>query len=186
MSDSNATKKVLADAMKDLMAREPFAKISVGDICQHCGMNRKSFYYHFRDKYDLVNWIFDTEFLQSVRASDFPTGWDLLERMCGYFYQEQAFYRCAMQIQGQNSFREYFCEVLTPFLTSFAQDLFPDRDDMDFFVTFFSDALLVSLIRWLSGGVRTTAEEYVGELKRVVLGMARHILSQETGGPAQV
>ncbi|MGM9640637.1 MAG: TetR/AcrR family transcriptional regulator, partial [Faecousia sp.] len=35
--------------MKDLMNREPFAKISVGDICQACQMNRKSFYYHFRD-----------------------------------------------------------------------------------------------------------------------------------------
>lgn len=44
--------------MKKLMEKKPFSKISVGDICEDCGMNRKSFYYHFRDKYDLVNWIF--------------------------------------------------------------------------------------------------------------------------------
>lgn len=58
----------LATAMKQLMAKEPFSKISVGDICQVCQMNRKSFYYHFRDKYDLVNWIFQTEFLTAVAA----------------------------------------------------------------------------------------------------------------------
>ena len=58
MADSNVTKRALAEGLKQLMERRPFAKISVGDICESCNMNRKSFYYHFRDKYDLVNWIF--------------------------------------------------------------------------------------------------------------------------------
>ena len=64
MAYSNITKTMMADAMKELMSEKPFAKISVGDICERCGMNRKSFYYHFKDKYDLVNWIFQTEFLK--------------------------------------------------------------------------------------------------------------------------
>ena len=55
MADSNITKKALASALKDLMTRIPYAKISVGDICELCQMNRKSFYYHFKDKEDLVN-----------------------------------------------------------------------------------------------------------------------------------
>ena len=55
MADSNITKKALADSMKNLMENEDFSKISVADICNKCGMNRKSFYYHFKDKYDLVN-----------------------------------------------------------------------------------------------------------------------------------
>ena len=58
MSDSNLTKNALAASMKKLMREKPFDKISVSDICIDCGINRKSFYYHFRDKYDLVNWIF--------------------------------------------------------------------------------------------------------------------------------
>ena len=53
MPDSNITKKALAMAMKELMEQIPFSKISVSDICEKCGMNRKSFYYHFKDKYDL-------------------------------------------------------------------------------------------------------------------------------------
>ena len=48
MADSNITKHALAAALKTLMADRPFAKISVGDICEACGMSRKSFYYHFR------------------------------------------------------------------------------------------------------------------------------------------
>lgn len=62
MPDSLITKRALASSLKELMKTQPLTKISVGDICEKCGMNRKSFYYHFCDKYDLVNWIFDTEF----------------------------------------------------------------------------------------------------------------------------
>ena len=44
MPDSSLTKRELAQTMKGLMAREPFSKISVGEICEACGMSRKSFY----------------------------------------------------------------------------------------------------------------------------------------------
>lgn len=62
MPDSSITKRALAAALKQLMSEKPLQKISVGDICETCSMNRKSFYYHFKDKYDLVNWIFYTEY----------------------------------------------------------------------------------------------------------------------------
>ena len=68
MADSNITKRALAGALRELMAEMPFEKINVGQICERCHMNRKSFYYHFKDKYDLVNWIFDTEILSLARA----------------------------------------------------------------------------------------------------------------------
>ena len=85
MADSNITKRALAQAMKGLMAKQPFSKISVGDICEACGMNRKSFYYHFRDKYDLVNWIFYSEFLASVQVAQCTNNEEFLESICRYF-----------------------------------------------------------------------------------------------------
>lgn len=55
MAESTLTKRALASALKELMAEVPFEKITVAQICEKCDMNRKSFYYHFRDKYDLAN-----------------------------------------------------------------------------------------------------------------------------------
>jgi len=63
VAESNITKKALSSALKELIQEKPFEKISVADICQKCNLNRQSFYYHFKDKYDLVNWVFDTEFI---------------------------------------------------------------------------------------------------------------------------
>ena len=81
MADSNSTKSALADAMKKLMVRKSFAKISISDLCEECGLNRKSFYYHFKDKYDLVNWIFDTEITKIFSEEEWKNAgftWDIL------------------------------------------------------------------------------------------------------------
>lgn len=69
MADSNITKRALAAALKSLLAERPFAKVSVREICEACGMSRKSFYYHFKDKYELLNWIFETEFVARVQQT---------------------------------------------------------------------------------------------------------------------
>ena len=91
MADSNSTKSALADAMKKLMVRKSFAKISISDLCEECGLNRKSFYYHFKDKYDLVNWIFDVEYLNHVQIGKNLIGWDSVLHLCDYFYENKDF-----------------------------------------------------------------------------------------------
>ncbi|MBE6350716.1 MAG: TetR family transcriptional regulator, partial [Spirochaetaceae bacterium] len=62
MSNSNITKQALANAFKELMFEKSFTRITINDICSKCSLNRKSFYYHFKDKYDLLNWIFYVDF----------------------------------------------------------------------------------------------------------------------------
>lgn len=173
MPDSSLTKRALAQTMKELMARESFSKISVGEICEACGMSRKSFYYHFRDKYDLVNWIFDTEFIEVIQKCGFSSGADILNGMCGYFYKERGFYRSALEIEGQNSFRDHFTEVITPLMYSVAREIFSDREDEEFFTAFFSDAILASIVRWLTKGTPMPAEEYVARLRNLVEGLSR-------------
>ena len=178
MPDSNITKRALAQAMKELMRTEPFSKISVGDICQACSMSRKSFYYHFRDKYDLVNWIFDSEFLQTIRPEAYHSGWALLADMCAYFYREQSFYRSALLISGQNSFREYFGQAIAPIMSFFTHDVFDGVEHVDFYVTFFSDAILISIIRWLTEGARIPPEEYLSQLRHILVRLAKHTIDE--------
>ena len=71
------------------METQSFSQISVLDICEKCRMNRKSFYYHFKDKYDLVNWIYDTEFVTVVNQKEYDGDWELMEDICQYFYDNR-------------------------------------------------------------------------------------------------
>ena len=53
---SQMTKRALVASLKDLLAEKPLDKITVTDLTEHCGVNRMTFYYHFKDIYDLVEW----------------------------------------------------------------------------------------------------------------------------------
>lgn len=108
IADSNITKRALAAALKELMTERPFAKISVSDICEQCDMNRKSFYYHFKDKYDLVNWIYDTECIAVARMDSYELRIELLLDFCKYFYENHKFYRNALQVRGKILFWSTF------------------------------------------------------------------------------
>lgn len=149
LADSNITKRALAVALKELMAEKSFDKISIGDICDRCEMNRKSFYYHFRDKYDLVNWIYDIEFISIVSKKEYRSAWELLQDLCTYFYENRTFYRKALQMEGQNSFREHFRDYLHPTLYTYLEGDIQERDTLEFYVTFFTDAYICTIERWL-------------------------------------
>lgn len=53
---SQTTKRALEASLKNLLAQKPLDKITINDIATDCGINRMTFYYHFKDIYDLVEW----------------------------------------------------------------------------------------------------------------------------------
>ena len=172
MADSNITKRALASALKELMREQPFAKISISDICDRCDMNRKSFYYHFKDKYDLFNWCFDTEFIECVNPSagqsEMDERWELLERACAYFYENREIYRNALKVKGQNCFSDHLREFCFPILKARITELAGTELADDFAANFFADAALCAIARWLMDRECTPPEEFVYKLKRLV------------------
>ena len=53
---SQITKRALEQSLKNLLLKKPLTKITINDIAEDCGINRMTFYYHFKDIYDLVEW----------------------------------------------------------------------------------------------------------------------------------
>ena len=50
------TKLSLSTALLELLEAKPLDKITVTELVKKCGVNRQTFYYNFRDIYDLVEW----------------------------------------------------------------------------------------------------------------------------------
>ena len=53
---SQTTKRALEASLKNLLLKKPLTKITINDIAEDCEINRMTFYYHFKDIYDLVEW----------------------------------------------------------------------------------------------------------------------------------
>ena len=63
---SEITKKALAETLKKLLSKNKLNKITIKEITEDCGVNRQTFYYHFKDIYDLLEWIYKNEVIQEI------------------------------------------------------------------------------------------------------------------------
>ncbi|MDO4663534.1 MAG: TetR/AcrR family transcriptional regulator C-terminal domain-containing protein [Erysipelotrichaceae bacterium] len=152
MADSSITKRALASSLKKLMEDSPFEKIQIGQICERCEMHRKSFYYHFMDKYDLLNWIFDSEIASYVNLHadqlDANQRVERLRQAYHYLYENRDFYRKALKIEGQNSFKSHFRDFIQDHIkTQTAYFLHEEIDDFELNVL--SDVALSLIENWL-------------------------------------
>lgn len=183
MPNADITKRAIADAMKRLMQNEPLAKISIGDITKACGVTRNSFYYHFKDKFDLVNWIFYTELTQAVSTDEGAaldaTSWTLIEGICTYFYENKRFYQNALTITGQNSFVEYFEELLGKWIVAKTEEWYAADENRDFFVLFFANAFVSAIVRWLMDGAKTPPDQLTQLIRKAVTGAAIRLIEIE-------
>lgn len=170
--ESNITKKVLAKALKNCMQTKSFAKITVMDICEECGMNRKTFYYHFKDKFDLVNWIFNIECLKQLHHSEYVFLWGNFETLCEYFYENKDFYREVFSYDGQNSFTEYFQEIFYALLAEDFCVVFPSLKGHkyeSFVISLYLDVFVCGIKRWIRDPACTPPKEFCMLIKMILL-----------------
>ena len=159
MADSQITKQALAQALKKLMSARPLNKISVGDIAAASGLNRQTFYYHFKDKYELVNWIYYTETLPYMGSFSDRAHWtDGLKALCHYLQDNRRFYINALDLPGQNSFQEYLTQFAHALVRSLAEDLMGQRripeEELEFIADFYAFAFVGLIIKWARMGMK--------------------------------
>lgn len=99
------TKIWIADKMKELMKTKPLDKIRVTEICRIAEIERPTFYYHFKDKYDLVAWIF----LSDAYETDVISAESAAQGMAK-MRQDFIFYKRAYDDVSQNALWQYMLE----------------------------------------------------------------------------
>ena len=108
----------LADAMKQCMAKMPIERITVRQIVELSGTTRQTFYRHFQDKYDLINWYFDKILAESFEhMGEGKTVCEGLVKKFEYIEQEKLFFRAAFKSDSQNCLRDHDFELITRFYT---------------------------------------------------------------------
>ncbi len=117
------TKELLADCFRDLMLTVSFDKITIKMITDRAGLIRPTFYKHFQDKYEVLEWIFQTDVADSVNLLiDNGMEFDAVLMFCRCLEKNKKFYRKAYQMEpGPNSFDNILSRyVYSSFLRSAA------------------------------------------------------------------
>ena len=100
----SAIDTLLAESFKELALKQPIEKITIKEITDKAGVIRPTFYNHFQDKYDLLEWIIDKELLEPVEPL-IQNGMinEALVLLFGSIERDKEFYTRASRLEGQNS-----------------------------------------------------------------------------------
>lgn len=169
------TKKALADSLKALLRTRPLSKVTIADITEGCGINRMTFYYHFRDIYDLVEWICREECSAALGGPlDRETWQDGFCDLCRYVLENRSFFVNVCNSIGREQAENYLYRVTYSILRSAVDELAGDmligEEEKKFIADFYKFAFVGVELDWLRSGLRESPEELAGRLSRLLNG----------------
>lgn len=179
MSDSLITKKAIAAGMKELMKRKSFDKITVSDITEICGLNRQTFYYHFQDKFELVDWIYYNEAISIIMNDLNYDNWDSkILQFLTRFKEEDYFYINTLKASVENEFREYLfkvtVELLCDIISGITVNTNATEKDIRFVAEFYAFGIVGVIVSWVQHGMKETPEYITAQLKNLVYGTEKY------------
>lgn len=109
------TKKMLADTLISLMKTKSLSKISISEIVKTCHINRKTFYYHFKDIYELFEWHLEQEMLVILNSLDSFQDFDTAFHITLDFFNKNTYlHNCADDPYGNEKLMNFFTKKLYP------------------------------------------------------------------------
>jgi len=111
------TKIWIANTMKKLLVKKTIEEIRVTEICREAEIERPTFYYHFKDKYDLMAWMFFQDAFQTDLLS-VASAAQSMNKMRSDFI----FYKRAYEDQSQNPMWAYMLEYFVERYTALARE----------------------------------------------------------------
>jgi probable dihydroxyacetone kinase regulator len=156
------TKWRFADTLIEMMLHQPFHKITVKDICDQCQERRQTFYYHFRDKYDLVTWIYFQDASHIIETNK-EESWDIvLEKIFENMLERKLFYQNAFEENGQNALIDYLVEHdISIYESKFKEKI--QKQDLDpalaFAIKYHSYACAHLTKNWLNSEIRISPQD---------------------------
>ena len=146
---SQTTKRALEASLKKLLLQKPLNKITINDITEDCGVNRMTFYYHFKDIYDLVDWIMVEDAAKALEEKPTFDTWseaylDLLRQV----QENKVLVMNVYRSMSREQVEQYLYRILDPMLREFLdrgmQGITVQDADKQFIVDFYNCLLYTS------------------------------------------
>lgn len=188
MAIKNSTKQAFAQALKSLLVTKELSAIRVQELCRLCGTERPTFYYHFRDKYDLVSWIYEQDMLESMGGFGGRYSEAQIEMLLLRLAEEQTFYRRAFNDSGQNALLPYILQSNIRMAKQLLQNdhiLENLTQEDEFHIHMYTYAWCGCLQDWVSGRYDFSAARYAQLMFNSLIRMDETSLGRKWKGEQQ-
>ena len=172
---SQLTKRALEESLKRLLLTKPLNKITIADITNDCGISRMTFYYHFQDIYDLVEWSCEEDAARAIAGHKTADTWQtgLLDTFLS-LRENKPFITSIYHDMS----REQVERFLVPVVSDLVKDVVDEHaarryvreQDRDFIARFFAHALIGTVLDWIARDMRDDPQQLVQRVATVADG----------------
>lgn len=172
---SNITKRAIAASLKNLLKEKKLSKITVQDIADDCGINRQTFYYHFQDIYDLVEWtcIEDTEKVLKENRT-YETWQEGFLAVFELAKKDKVFIDNIYRSVSLEVLEQYLYRLVYPLLKNVVDEkakASPVSDDEKKYIAdFYKYAFVGELLEWIRNDMNEKPEDIVEKVAKIVGG----------------
>ena len=162
------TKKLFAEALKNLVVQKSFSKITVSELIRVCNVNRKTFYYHFADIYDLLKWILEQEAVEVVKKFDLMVDYkEAILFVINYVEDNAHILACAYDTLGREEMRRFlyqdFISIVETIIDNVEKELgiCMEKEFKLFLCNLYTESLAGILIEWFKNPQDQNKEQIV-------------------------
>lgn len=168
-----ATKRKIADCVKNLMCHKEIRKITVQDIMDETHMSRQSFYYHFKDIYDVLEWIGAHDFMDQVEWQEEQSIEDWVLQIVEVIRKEHLFFEKLVREIEWPKVMDYIKKPIENQVTRLLADCDKGygklyQAEMHFCADFFTKSICYYLMDYVYHRKSISNEEALGEIHFLV------------------
>ena len=172
---SQITKRALEESLKKMLLKKPVNKITISDITEDCGINRMTFYYHFKDIYDLVEWSCVED---AARALDGKKTYDTWQQGFQQIFQavldNKPFVQNVYQFVNREQVETYLYSLTHNLLIGVIEEKAAGMqvrdEDKEFIADFFKFAFVGLMLDWIRNGMKKDPQQIIDRLSILIEG----------------
>ena len=178
---SLTTKKAISYSLKELLLNKPLSKITIQDICENCSINRQTFYYHFADIRDLIEWITIEDAEAVLKDKDTYNTWQ--EGFLSIFNlikKDKVFIENIYHSISLDVLETYFYKLVYPIIYKVVNEKSEEKDvneeDKNFITRFYMYSFVSIVLDWIKKGMKEKPEDIVKKVSSIVTGTIDHAI----------
>ena len=172
---SQITKRALEQSLKNLLQQKPLSKITISDITEDCGISRMTFYYHFKDIYDLVEWACMEDAAKALANKKTYDTWQqgfiqIFHAVRGNKVFVMNVYRCVSREQVEKYLVPLTDQLIMGVIAERSAGMTVREEDKQFIAQVHSYSFVGLMLDWIRDDMRADPEELVNKLALVIQG----------------
>ncbi len=180
---SQVTKRALEQSLKNLLLKKPLTKITINDIAEDCGINRMTFYYHFKDIYDLVEWSCLEDARRALEEKKTCETWQQGFLQIFEAVQENKpfvlnVYRCVHREQVEKYLQPLVDRLLLDVIEEKSGGMMIRDEDKQFIAQIYGYVFIGLMLDWIKDDMREDPQQIVDRLARMLKGSLSAELSR--------